>query len=480
MDLRPVFYVIGILLTMLPCGMVFPMLADLHTGNPDWKVFLLCIVITMFFGGSLMLSNAHQNLKINVRQAFMLTILSWLAIAGFGALPLYMSALGLSFTDAFFESMSGITTTGSTILTSIETAPPGILLWRAILQWFGGLGFIVMAISILPILKIGGMRLFKMESSESEKALPRAAHLAQSIGLVYIFLTGFCALLYMGGGLNIFDAACHAMTTLSTGGFSTFDTSFAHFDSSYMNWVATTFMVLGGLPFVLFIKAGYGNFIPLFRDTQVRWFLGVIAISALLLVPYLVWVLKMNGFMALEHTVFNIVSILTTTGYVSHDYSLWGSFSVSIFFFLTFVGACAGSTAGGIKIFRAQMLFSIARVQTKKLFYPNGVFIPHYNGKPIPSDVPMSVMSFFFMFIFIYMLATVALCSIGLDVITALSGAATAIGNVGPGFGDIIGPTGTFAALPDTAKWILSFLMLLGRLEIFTILVIFSPHFWRS
>lgn len=480
MDFRPVLYVIGLLLTILAAGMVFPMLVDLQTNSPDWKVFLSCIVITAFFGGSLILSNAGQELNINIYQGFLLTFFSWLAIALFGALPFYLSGLKMSFTDSFFESMSGITTTGSTVITNLESVPKGIIFWRAMLQWLGGIGFIVMAMSILPLLKVGGMRLFRIESSESEKALPRAAQLSSSISFIYISLTVLCTLCYMIANMSLFDAGIHAMTTLSTGGFSSYDSSFAYFNSPFAEMICTIFMICGGLPFVLFIKAMQGNIKPLIRDTQVQWFLAVVLFSTVALSLYLTWSNDMYLLEAVEHSLFNVVSIITTTGFVSNDYALWGGFAFSMFFFLTFVGACAGSTSGGIKIFRSQVLFAVTRIQLKKLLHPNGVFIPHYNNKPIPDDVPISVMSFFFMYTVIFGIGVTMLSYIGLDFLTAFSGAATAISNVGPGLGDIIGPTGTFAPLPDSAKWILSFLMLIGRLEIFPILVMLTPYFWRQ
>ncbi|MCB1532523.1 MAG: TrkH family potassium uptake protein [Alphaproteobacteria bacterium] len=480
MDFRPVMYVIGILLCILAAGMVIPMLADLYDGDTDWKVFLLCIVMTAFFGGSLILSNHHPNVTINTRQAFLLTTLSWLAIAAFGALPFFMSRLQMSFADSFFESMSGITTTGSTVITDLQHTPRGILLWRAMLQWLGGIGFIVMAMSILPMLKVGGMKLFRTESSESEKALPKAAHLARSIGGVYIGLTALCAMFYMMADMTFFEGIVHAMTTLSTGGFSTADSSFAYFNSALIEFIGIVFMILGGLPFVLYIRAMRGNISQIFQDTQVRWFLGVVAFTTFALVLHSSFQRDISLFTAIEHALFNVVSIITTTGFVSDDYSLWGGFAFSMFFMLTFVGACAGSTSGGIKIFRSQVLFDVVKVQIKKLIYPNGVFTPKYNGRPIPEDVTLSVMGFFFMYVLILGAGVTILSYIGLDFTTALSGTATAISNVGPGFGDIIGPTGTFAPLPDSAKWVLSMLMLLGRLEIFTVLVLFSKYFWQK
>jgi trk system potassium uptake protein TrkH len=479
MDFRPILYIIGMLLLVMSLSLVVPMLADLYLGNADWRVFFVCIIITSFFGGSLLLSNSGREFDINARQAFMLVFLCWLALATFAALPFKFSTLDMSFTDAFFEAMSGITTTGSTVITGLETAPPGILLWRAILQWLGGIGIIIMALSVLPFLQVGGMQIFRTELSEDEKALPRTAQLASSIGLIYMVLTLACMVMYMANGLGTFDAVAHALTTISTGGFSTYDNSLAHFDRPSIEMTAILFMIIGGMPFVLYLKAIRGNLTPLLRDSQVRLFLAIITLSIIVTVSYLTLQQNITFGEALRRASFNIISLITGTGYVNGDYGLWGGFVVSLFFFLMVIGGCAGSTSCGIKIFRFQVFYAIISVQIKKLIHPNGVFIAHYNGKPIPSDVPLSVMGFFFLYAFCFALLAVALSYVGLDFLTAMSGAASAISNVGPGLGDIIGPSGTYQPLPDSAKWLLSIVMILGRLEIVTVLVLFHPNFWK-
>lgn len=479
MDFRPVLYIIGILLLVLSMSLILPMAADLYWGNEDWKVFFVCIIITAFFGGALMLSNSGHDFAISIQQAFMLTALSWLALSFFGALPFHFSTLNMSFADAFFEAMSGITTTGSTVIIGLDYAPPGILLWRAILQWLGGIGIILMAMSVMPFLKVGGMQIFRTELSENEKVLPRTAQLASSIGLIYVGLTILCALTYMLCGMGTFDALAHSLTTISTGGFSTYDNSLAHFENPYIDITATLFMLIGGMPFVLYLKAVHGDIRPLLRDGQVRWFLSIVCLSVAVTVAYLVMQDHEPPFEAIRRAAFNIVSLITGTGFVHGDYGQWGFFVVSLFFFLMVVGGCAGSTSCGIKIFRFQVLYAVVSVQICKLIHPNGIFIPHYSGRPMPEDVPMSVMSFFFLYALCFSALAAALAYVGLDFLTAMSGAATAISNVGPGLGDIIGPAGTFQPLPDSAKWILSAGMLLGRLEIFTVLVLFHPHFWK-
>ncbi|MEM7680189.1 MAG: TrkH family potassium uptake protein [Pseudomonadota bacterium] len=480
MDLRPVLFVMGMLLTILAMGMVLPMLADLQANSADWKVFLSCIVITLFFGGSLILSNSGHDLKVNIHQAFLLIVLSWVFIATFGALPFYLCELKLSFADSIFETMSGITTTGSTVITNLEEAPRGILLWRGILQWFGGIGIILMAMSVLPFLNVGGMQIFRTELSESEKVLPKAAKLASSIGMIYTGLTVICAFCYGLAGMGMFDSVVHALTTISTGGYSTFDTSFGHYNDPWTEIVAIIFMIVGGMPFVLYLQALRGNNRPLFEDQQVHFFLGVVFSSIFILTVYLVLHQDINLIEAIRRSSFNVVSLVTGTGYVNGDYGAWGGFAVSLLFFLMVVGGCAGSTSCGIKIFRFQVLIEVVSLQIKKLLFPNGVFIPHYNRRPMANDIPQSVMGFFFLYALCFSLLAISLSFTGLDFLSAMSGAATVISNVGPGLGEIIGPTGTFASIPDSAKWICTVGMLVGRLEIFPMIVLFSPHFWRN
>ena len=480
LDLRPILYINGILLTVLALSMILPMLADVYFGYDDWKVFFVSIVITAFFGGALILSNSGNEFDLSVKEAFLLTNSIWIVLPSFSGLPFWLSSMDMSLTDSFFESISGITTTGSTVIVGLDHAPAGILLWRALLQWLGGIGIIIMAMSVLPFLKVGGMQIFKAELSEEEKALPRTAQLASSIGLIYLALTILCALCYMMAGFEVFDAVAHAMTTIATGGFSTFDSSFAHYENATPEVIATFFMIMGGMPFVLYLKAVNGNIKPLLRDRQVHWFLSIIAFTTFVVSTYLVITQHMGALEALRRSSFNIVSVMTGTGYGSGDFNAWGSFSIGIFFFLMVVGGCAGSTSCGIKIFRFQVLYEVMNIQIKRLLYPNGVFIPHYNGKPLPSDVPTSVMSFFFVYALGFVFLAMLLSYVGLDFLTATSGAITAISNVGPGLGDIIGPTGTFKPLPDSAKWILAAGMLFGRLELFTILVMFAPGFWRK
>lgn len=489
-DLRPVLLVIGILLSVLAVAMLLPAIADAAVGNPDWQVFAVSAMLTLFVGLTLTLTCRGTADRFTLRQMVLLTSLSWLVIAVFAALPFAFSELKptVDFTDAFFESMSGVTTTGATVLTGLDTVPPGILLWRALLQWLGGIGIIVMAIVILPNLSVGGMQLFRMESSDtSDKALPRTAQNAGSVSILYVVLTGLCAAAYWSAGMGGFDALCHAMTTIATGGYSTRDASMGHFEQPAVHWVAVLFMLVGALPFILYVRMVRGlqggaarrDRTVLLRDGQVRWFLVIVLLAIALIVAYHPPATLAEVEPTLRHAVFNVLSVITGTGYATDDYGAWSGFALAVFFFLMFVGGCAGSTTCGIKIFRFQVLYETARVQILRLIQPSGVFIPYYNRRPIGDDVIASVMGFFFLFMLVFVLLAVALGLIGLDFITAVSGAATAIANVGPGLGDRIGPATTFADLPDAAKWLLSGAMLLGRLELSAVLVLLVPAFWQ-
>ncbi|PPR75957.1 MAG: Trk system potassium uptake protein TrkI [Alphaproteobacteria bacterium MarineAlpha3_Bin4] len=481
MDFRSVFLVIGILLTTLAVMMGIPAIFDLLDGHPDWEVFTVSAGVTLFVGVAMALTSRAGSMRLSTRQAFMMTTFSWIALTVFAALPFHFGALGLSFTDAYFEAMSGLTTTGSTVIVGLDAAPSGILVWRALLQWLGGIGIIVMAIAILPMLNVGGMQLFRMESSDqSEKALPRTAQVASAIGVIYLVLTGIWAGSYWLAGMSGFEAVAHSMTTIATGGFSTSDKSMAHFDSAAVDCIATAGMVVGALPFLLYLKTLQGNWLALFSDSQVQCFISIVVTIILVMTG---WLWLEHGFdpvMSLRLASFNIVSIITGTGYATSDYSLWGSFALPIFFFIMFIGGCAGSTTCGIKVFRIQVLYAAARTQIHHLVEPHGVFIPYYNRRPISDEVIVSVLSFFFMWFFSFCALALALGVLGLDFLTAFSSAATAIANVGPALGPIVGPSGTFQPLPEAAKWLMAGGMLVGRLELFTVFVMLSHSFWRG
>ena len=480
-DFRPILLVTGILLATLGVAMLLPAVVDAAQANPDWQVFCFAAGFSVFAGGALYFSARGTGGEVSVRQAFILTTVAWVVMPAFAALPFAFSELELSYTDAYFEAMSGLTTTGSTVIVGLDYAPPGLLLWRALLQWLGGIGIIVMAVAILPLLQVGGMQLFRMESSDtSEKVLPRAAQIAGATGGIYLILTFVCVGALWAAGMPLFDSFAHAMTTIATGGFSTSDGSVGHFNNATVDWIIVVFMLLGSLPFVLYLQAVRGRPLLLWRDSQVRWFLSIIVVSVLSMT---FWTSVETGRSladALRYCAFNVISIVTGTGYSSTDYGQWGTLAVAAFFFFMFIGGCAGSTSCGVKVFRFQVMYETARVQMSRLLQPHGVFVPHYNQRPIPDSVIDAVMSFIFLFALVFGVLALALTALGLDFMTSISGAATAIANVGPGLGDVIGPAGTFQPLPDSAKWVLSAGMLLGRLELFTVLVLFTPRFWRA
>ena len=480
-DFRPIFLILGLLLSTLAVMMVIPAIADIVVGNPDWQVFAVASGVTLFIGVSLSLTSRAGGASLSVRQAFILTTMSWIVLTTFAALPFAFSQLNLDFTDAFFEAMSGITTTGSTIIVDLDTAPPGLLLWRSLLQWLGGIGIIVMALAVMPLLRVGGMQLFRMESSDlSEKALPRAAQVAAAITAIYVILTIIWVALLWLAGMGGFDAIVHAMTTIATGGFSNYDASVGHFNSAAIDAIVTVGMVIGSLPFLLYLMVLQGKPGNLFRDSQVQLFLTILVAIIVIIAG---WLWLENGeepLYALRLAAFNVASIMTGTGYVTAGFDKWGSFAIPIFFFIMFIGGCAGSTTCGIKIFRFQILYAAARMQFYNLAQPHGVYIPYYNHRPIPEEVIGSVMSFFFVFFATYIGLAIMLGLLGLDFITSVSAAASAISNVGPGLGSIVGPEGNYATLPTTAKWILSMGMLLGRLELFTVMVLFTRSFWRA
>ena len=446
------------------------------------STFLSSSAITIFIGILFVLTNIQENKKLNLQQAFLLTTLSWLSIALFGCFPFLLSELNLSFVDSFFESMSGITTTGSTIITDLNNAPKDILIWRAILQWLGGIGVIVMAITILPLLNIGGMQLFRMESSDTaEKILPRTREVTLIISSIYLVLTLFCGISYNLSGMNIFDSTTHAMTTIATGGFSNYSNSIGYFENPKIEIVSIIFIILGSIPFIAYLKFIKGNKKIFFQDVQIKGLIYILAISVLLMFLYLLFQNKEYSLIEnLRISAFNVVSILSGTGYVTSDFSLWGKFPLMFFLFLMFIGGCAGSTTCGIKIFRFQILGIFILNQIKKLVYPHGIFSVKYNNEKISNTFIYSVSTFIFLYFFIFFILAALLSLNGLDFVTALSGAASAISNVGPGLGDVFGPNGNYFELPNFSKLSLSFGMLLGRLELFAVVVLFFPTFWKD
>ena len=475
---KTVFFTLGILQIILGIFMLIPVIVQFVYNQIDSSFFGSSIV-TIIFGTLFFLSNLDHDKRLNLQQAFLLTALSWLSIALFGSLPFVFSNVEFSFTNAFFESMSGITTTGSTIIPNLESIPKGILFWRAILQWLGGIGVIVMAITLMPIMNVGGMQLFQVSNSDSsEKILPKSKEIALRLIYIYSGLTVLCALSYKILGMNIFDSLTHSMTTIATGGFSNYNDSIGFFNSISIEISAMIFIILGSLPFIAYIKFLSGNNKILISDVQIKTFIKIIIFSIIILSIYLSFVSPNQ--INLRSIFFNVISILTGTGYVNAQYDNWGSFPIILFLALMFIGGCAGSTTCGIKIFRIQILYSFIVNQLKKIIYPKGIFVLKYDQNPVDNKFISSIISFIYLYLVIFFIITALLSLSGLDFITAISGAATSISNVGPGLGSIIGPNGNFSSLPDISKWILTLGMILGRLELFAILVLFLPSFWRN
>ena len=481
-DLRPVGYVIGLLVASLGVTMLAPLLADLVAGNDHWPVFLESAILTVLVGGltALACSNGVGQ-GLSIQQTFLLTVFVWLMLPVFGAIPFMLSDIALRPVDAFFEAMSGLTTTGSTVIVGIDSIPEGLKLWRGILQWLGGIGIIVMAMVFLPELKVGGMQIFRSEAFDTMgKILPRAAEIASRISSIYVLITMTCALCYLALGMTAFDAIVHAMTTVSTGGMANTDASFGAFNGP-IHYVASVFMILAALPFVRYVQlVSGGGVMPLLRDSQIRVFFGLIFVLVVAMALWTAYDFHGLSEIAFRESLFNVVSIMTGTGYASADYMQWGPFAVTMFFFIGLIGGCAGSTACSVKVFRYQLLFSAIKAQIRRIHSPHGIFTTRYDGRTVSDEVLSSVMVFFVAFMLSIGVVGVLLAMTGLDFITSVSGAATAIANVGPGLGTEIGPAGNFSGLNDTAKWILAIAMLVGRLEIMAVLTILTWQFWRA
>jgi len=441
---KTVFFTLGVLQIILGVFMIIPIIFQIIFNELD-SSFIGAGIITIVFGILFFLSNLDHQKKLNLQQAFLLTALSWLSIAIFGSLPFIFSTLQLSIVDAFFESMSGITTTGSTIITNLNDSPKSILVWRAILQWLGGIGIIVMAITLMPIMNVGGMQLFKISSNDaSEKILPKSKQISQRLIIVYSILTLLCATFYKIFGMNYFDSLTHSMTTIATGGFSNYNESIGYFRSASIELTAIIFIILGSIPFITYIKFLSGSKKIFISDSQIKSFLKIILISIIILSIYLIFKNETISVKILRQVSFNVISILTGTGYVTHEFDDWGSFPLIFFLILMFIGGCAGSTACGIKIFRIQILYIFLINQLKKIIYPRGVFVIKYDNNNVDDKFISSIISFIYLYITIFFIITALLSLSGLDFITSISGAATSISNVGPGLGSLIGPNGIF------------------------------------
>lgn len=481
-DFRAVLFVIGFLLLALAVAMLLPAAIDALDRDTDWRAFFASAIVTAAAGGALVLGfRQAEPPQLRAREGFLLVTASWILLAGFATLPLMLTRAGLSFTDAYFEAMSGLTTTGASVMTNLDGRPMGVLLWRSLLHWIGGIGIIVIAVTVLPVLRVGGMQIFRMESSDkSEKIRPRVSQVSGVLISVYVTLTTISAVALVLAGMPAFDAVAVAMATLATGGFAPHDASIAYYQSPTIEWIITFFMLIAGMTFVLLARAARGDFTWLWHDDQTRWYLFFIFAFILGMTS---WQVSMNGRPfeeAFRTSSFNVVSIVTTTGFASEDYLAWGPMPIVMFMVLLFLGGCTGSTSGGIKFFRICVVGSVARWQIRHLVHPNRITPPTYNGRPISDEVVRSVLSFIVFYIAAFAVISIAVSTFGLDLVSAMSAVAQAIGNVGPGLAPEIGPVGNYASLADGAKWLLALAMMLGRLELLTVLVLLSPTYWRG
>ncbi len=479
-DLRPIGYIIGLFIAFLGGAMILVAIADALSSDADWRAFLLSAIITLVVSFALIITCRGESTGgMSIQQTFILTAAAWIVLPLLGALPFIFSSVNLSFVDAFFEAVSGITTTGATVLVGLDNTSAGVLLWRGLLQWIGGIGIVVVAIAVLPQLQVGGMQLFRSEAFDTfGKILPRAAAIAAQLGYIYLGLTLAAVLVYTACGMLPFDALVHAMTTIATGGLANYDASLGHYDTPSIHYFAAMFMLLSALPYVRFVQLLNGSAKPLMRDPQVRTFFMLVALVVVVL-AYVRWSQTGEIEGSFRNALFNTVSIITGTGYATEDFQLWGPFAMMVFFLIALSGGCAGSTSCSVKIFRYQVLAAAIRAQVRAIHNPSSVIKARYDGRPISEQVLSSVMAFFMMFFLSLAVVTMTLSFIGLDLVTSLSGAVATLGNVGPGLGDVIGPNGNYASLPVSAKWTCIVAMIIGRLELLSVFVMLAPAFWR-
>jgi trk system potassium uptake protein len=478
--LRPIFYISGLMQLIVAALLLLPLTLELLYGGPDAEGFLEAILIILGMSLLAITANRGTKLHLNMRQTFLLVVYTWALTTISCALPFITTGINLSITDAIFEATSGITTTGGTVIVGLDNLPSGILLWRSLTQWLGGIGIVGISIVLFPFMRIGGLQLFKSESSEKgEKIFAQAKVFATSLITIYLTLSIISVLLFHLAGLDWFEAINHMMSAVSTGGFSTKDASLGYFQSEPVLWAATFSMLMGALPFTWFMLLGVDTRRAL-NDQQVHQFFKVVIVLCALMTVWVMNSTAYSGWQALNHATFNVVSVVTTTGFVSDDFMKWGSFAVMLFFICYFVGGCTGSTTGSVKLFRWSIIFISLRQQLLRMMMPHRVSRLVYNGKPFSEDVRDAVANFIVLFFLAWIASALALSLTGLDLVTALTGALSAISNVGPGMGEIIGPAGNFSSLNDAAKWILSLTMLLGRLEILGVLLVFMRSFWRD
>lgn len=479
MHYSSIINILGLLLVFLSGTMVLPVPFSLYYGDGDLIPFLASAGITFVAGlAAFKLSTFRQDLR--PKEGFAVVTFGWLFFSAFGSLPFILSGAIPSVTDAFFETMSGFTTTGATIVTDIEALPHGVLFWRALTHWIGGMGIIVLSLAILPFLGVGGMQLFKAEvpGPTADKLTPRIKETAKILWAVYVLITGVEALLLLAGGMSVFDALCHAFATMATGGYSTLNASVGGYDSAFINWVITFFMLLAGTNFALHYRFIKGDWAVYFRNKEFLFFMGMIGLSSAAIVIGLL-VSGTSPYRAVEDSVFQVVSIITTTGFGSADYEEWHFSSQVILFLLMFSGGCAGSTAGGIKVIRIYILLKFIFSEIVRLLHPHAITPVRIGRQVINRDVVTNVLGFFALFILLFSVGVIVMAGLGLDFPSAFGAVAASLGNIGPGLGSV-GPTDNYAHLPLFGKWFLSLLMLMGRLELFTVVILFSPSFWKK
>ncbi|MFL2660747.1 MAG: TrkH family potassium uptake protein [Alphaproteobacteria bacterium] len=479
-NLKSSLFIIGNLLVFFSIYSFIPGIVDYYYNGTDWVVFFVISIVCLFTGLNISFIFKRKDKDVEILSAFLLTLISWIILTFIGALPFYLGTTSLSLPDSFFESMSGLTTTGATVIQNLDNTSKSILIWRAMLQWLGGIGIIVIAIAIFPILKIGGMQLFQSEfSAKEEKVLPRTTKIATGIGLVYIILTLSCSFLLFLSGMDIFDSVAHGMTIIATGGFSTKDMSIGFFDSLFTEIITIFFMIVSSLPFILLFQSMRGKLFDLISSSQVQFFLMLILTITIIVSFWLKKYYEVDFLQSLRISAFAVVSISTGSGFSTYDFSVWGSFTTLLFLFLMLIGGCSGSSSCGLKIFRIQILFKSAFTIIKKIIQPRGVFIPTYNSREISDDVLASVTGYFFLYIFMFATLSLALAFDGQEILTSLSGAAATLANVGPGLNESIGPSGNYSSISDFTKVFLCIGMLIGRLELFPILILLSPQLWK-
>lgn len=479
MNIRIVGRVLGFIVLFVGLFMAVPALFAWHYGGDDLAAILLSAGLTVAAGAALVLVFRPKG-ELRVRDSFAVVAIGWLLASAFGALPFYLSGYMPSFTDAFFESMSGFTTTGATILVRIEDLPHGLLFWRSLTHWLGGMGIIILSLAILPMIGVGGAQLYKVEITGPmpDKIAPRVRQTAKTLWGVYALLSGLQAVLLLAGGLNLHEALCQTFGTMATGGFSTRTASIAGFNSLFVEAVVIVFMLLAGTNFALHYHSLRGRLSDYWKSEEFRFYLGIVAVFAALLAVDNLLAGTYKAGESVRHSVFQAVSITTTTGFTTADFGGWSSSAQLILLFLMFVGGCAGSTGGSVKILRVMIILKQGLVELRKLLHPRAVIPVRVDGRTVPPGVVINILGFMFLYIGLLIVSTLAMAMMGLDLVTAFSSVAASIGNIGPGLGGV-GPAEHYQHIPLAGKWLLSFCMLAGRLEIYTVLVLFTRDFWK-